>query len=169
MLFKVWDKQGYANYDISKAKIFGLTHKDYPIIEGWVREWNKQNGIEPLKYLQEDFKFRPINPNLYITEDSEKNKKIRIQKNNISFIINLQRIEVSMRNEYVFITCEIDRDSITDNGRSIYDNLYGDVPSYDDLYFEIFEDYRDEIIEITNKEFQEKYTNKMGYDLEIEF
>lgn len=169
MLFRIWDKQGYANIDLNKMKLFGLGFRDYTSIENWVREWNEINGVDPLKYLKADFTLFDIKPGLYVTDETDRGRKLRFERNNISFLVTLWQIEVSVPNQYVHMSMEIDLDSITENGRSIYDDLYDDDPNYDDEFYNLVEDYRDEVISIVNKVLQEKYTNKMGYDLETEF
>lgn len=170
ILFNLWDRQGYATFDETKIKLFGLYFKDYPIISRWVLEWNEINNVSPLKYLEKDFKFfnSETSPKLYLTDESEKGKRLRLEDDNISFIINIWRIEVSVRNKYVFVYCEVDLDSITENGRSVYDELYDDDPNYDDEFFDITNEYRGKCIDIFTKYMQEKYTDKMGYDLEID-
>ena len=169
MLFRLWDRQGYANIDLNKMKLFGLGFRDYTSIESWVREWNEKNGVDPLKYLKADFTLFDVRPGLYVTDETDRGRKLRFEWNNISFLVTLWGIEVNLPRQYIRMRMEIDLDSITENGRSIYDDLYDDDPNYDDEFFNLVEDYRDEVISIVNKVLQEKYTNKMGYDLETEF
>lgn len=169
MLFKVWDKQGYANVDLNKMKLFGLSSQDYVSVETWVREWNKENGVDPLKYLKADFTLFDVKPGLYLTDETDRGRKLRFERNKISFLILIWQIEVSVPDRYVHFQMEIDLDSITENGRSIYEDLPDDDQNYDDEFYNLVEDYRDEVISIVNKVLQEKYTNKMGYDLETEF
>ena len=169
MLFRLWDKQGYANIDLNKMKLFGLGFRDYTSIESWVREWNEKNGVDPLKYLKADFTLFEVRPGLYLTDETDSGRKIRFERNDISFLVTLWGIEVNLPRQYIHMRMEIDLDSITENGRSIYDDLYDDDPNYDDEFYKLVEDYRDEVRSIVNKVLQEKYTSKMGYDLETEF
>jgi hypothetical protein len=46
---------------------------------------------------------------------------------------------------------------------------YPDDGEDDDYYFGVVNGYRDEFIYLTHKYFAEKYVNKMGYELEMDF
>jgi hypothetical protein len=168
MLFRLWDKQGYANYDMNKIKLFGLFFHQYTIIQHWVLEWNKKNGVDPLKYLKADFTLFEVRPGLYLTDETDRGRKIRFERNEISFLVTLWGIEVNVPRQYIRMSMEIDLDSITENGRSIYEDIPPAPEDNDDEFYEVAEEYREKCVSIIINEFQEKYSHKMGYDLEID-
>ena len=55
------------------------------------------------------------------------------------------------------------------NGRT-FEEMYPDNEMEDeDYYFSVVDEYRDEFMWLTVKYFQEKYVDKMGYELEVDF
>ena len=170
--FKIWDDRGYASVDDMMMKLFHVSQEDNYTVQDWVQEWNKINKVNPLKYLEEDgYKFnQPSSPHLYFAEVD--GKKIEFREPDISGDVLIRRIDVNTNDKFINVWMEIIFETITEprfNGRT-FEEMYPDNEMEDeDYYFSVVDGYRDEFMWLTVKYFQEKYVNKMGYELEVDF
>ena len=171
--FKIWDDRGYASVDDMMMKLFHVSQEHNYTVQDWVQEWNEINDVNPLKYLEEDgYVFNPStsNPHLYFGEVDE--KKIEFREPEISGDVLIHRIDVNTNDKFINVWMEIIFDTITEprfNGRT-FGEMYPDNEMEDeDYYFGVVDEYRDEFMWLTNKYFEEKYANKMGYELEVDF
>lgn len=170
-LFKIWDGRGYASLDDMMMKLFHISQEHNYTVQDWVQEWNEINDVNPLKYLEEDgYKFyQPSSPHLYFAEVDE--KKIEFREPEISGDVLIHRVDVNTNDKSINVWMEIIFDTITEprfNGRT-FDEMYPDDGEDEDYYFGVVDEYRDEFMWLTTKYFQEKYVDKMGYELEVDF
>lgn len=170
-LFKIWDGRGYASLDDMMMKLFHISQEHNYTVQDWVQEWNEINDVNPLKYLEEDgYKFyQPSSPHLYFAEVDE--KKIEFREPEISGDVLIHRVDVNTNDKSINVWMEIIFDTITEprfNGRT-FDEMYPDDGEDEDYYFGVVDEYRDEFMWLTHKYFDEKYANKMGYELEMDF
>lgn len=170
-LFKIWDGRGYASLDDMMMKLFHISQEHNYTVQDWVQEWNEINDVNPLKYLEEDgYKFyQPSSPHLYFAEVDE--KKIEFREPEISGDVLIHRVDVNTNDKSINVWMEIIFDTITEprfNGRT-FDEMYLDDGEDEDYYFGVVDEYRDEFMWLTTKYFQEKYVDKMGYELEVDF
>jgi hypothetical protein len=170
--FKIWDGRGYASVDEMMMKLFHISLEHNYTVQDWVQEWNEINKVNPLKYLEEDgYKFnQPSSPHLYFAEVD--GKKIEFREPDISGDVLINRIDVNTNDKSINVWMEIIFETITEprfNGRT-FEEMYPDNEMEDeDYYFSVVDGYRDEFMWLTVKYFQEKYVNKMGYELEVDF
>jgi len=170
--FKIWDGRGYASVDEMMMKLFHISLEHNYTVQDWVQEWNEINKVNPLKYLEEDgYKFnQPSSPHLYFAEVD--GKKIEFREPDISGDVLIHRIDVNTNDKSINVWMEIIFETITEprfNGRT-FEEMYPDNEMEDeDYYFSVVDEYRDEFMWLTVKYFQEKYVNKMGYELEVDF
>ena len=170
-LFKIWDGRGYASLDDMMMKLFHISQEHNYTVQDWVQEWNEINDVNPLKYLEEDgYKFyQPSSPHLYFAEVDE--KKIEFREPEISGDVLIHRVDVNTNDKSINVWMEIIFGTITEprfNGRT-FDEMYPDDGEDEDYYFGVVDEYRDEFMWLTTKYFQEKYVDKMGYELEVDF
>ena len=170
--FKIWDGRGYASVDNMMMKLFHISEEHNYTVQDWVLEWNEINKVNPLKYLEEDgYKFdQPSSPHLYFAEVD--GKKIEFREPDISGDVLIHRIDVNTNDKFINVWMEIIFETITEprfNGRT-FEEMYPDNEMEDeDYYFSVVDEYRDEFMWLTVKYFQEKYVDKMGYELEVDF
>ena len=171
--FKIWDGRGYASVDEMMMKLFHISQEHNYTVQDWVQEWNKINKVNPLKYLEEDgYVFNPStsSPHLYFAEVDE--KKIEIREPDISGDVLIHRVDVNTNDKSINVWMEIIFDTITEpgfNGRT-FEEMYPDNEMEDeDYYFGVVDGYRDDFMWLTHKYFEEKYANKMGYEIEMDF
>jgi hypothetical protein len=165
MLFRLWDKQGYASFDALQSKLFGLSWNGYITISKWVSEWNEEHGIDPLDYLRKDFKLVQTAPNKYVLDTSERHKEIFINRGNVTFKLILYMIEVYTDDRVMEFSFGWDIGSYKENGVGIFHDINPNELD-DDEYYGMINEYRDTILVNTNHYLLEKYSNKMGYDFE---
>lgn len=170
--FKIWDGRGYASVDEMMMKLFHISQEHNYTVQEWVQEWNDINEINPLKYLEEDgYVFTPskTNPHLYFGENKENN--IELIEPEISGDVLIHRVDVDTYNKGINVWIEVVHETITEprfNGRT-FDEMYPDDGEDDEYFYKVMNEYSDEFIYLTHKYFAEKYVNKMGYELEMDF
>lgn len=170
--FKIWDGRGYASVDDMMMKLFHVSQEHNYTVQDWVQEWNEINDVNPLKYLEEDgYVFNPStsSPHLYFAEVD--GKKIEFREPDISGDVLIHRIDVNTNDKFINVWMEIIYDTITEprfNGRT-FDEMYPDDGEDEDYYYSVVDEYRDEFMWLTTKYFQEKYVDKMGYELEMDY
>lgn len=167
--FKVWDGRGYASVDDMIMKLFHVSQEHNYTVQDWVQEWNERHNIIPLKYLEEDgYKFEQstTSPHNYYLIGPP--KTLTLSDSNLSGDVIITRIDVDTKHKYVAVYIEVDFGTITEGGRKFDDMYpYNDEVDDDDYYL-VMDEYFEEFHWLTAKHFQEKYTDKMGYTLEIE-
>jgi len=164
---KIWDNQGYAYADDNLMKLMRMPMSFHHLLIDWVKEWNQEHNINPLKYLEDDgYKFHQseISPHIYVCDES---RTLHITEDSISSDVYIHRVNVNTKDTTLEVWFEIDSSTIVDGGRTL-DELYP-VEDDDDDYFRVLEEYRNEFLWLTAKHFQKNYTDKMGYVCEIEF
>lgn len=170
-LFRMWDNQGYAKFDETLMKLFEIPRRYEDIVNEWVIMWNKKNEINPIKYFEEDgYKFYSLSKeHLFYSDDS---KKITVSDNQgLRGDVMIHRIDVNTNDKSVNVWIEIIFDSITEpmfNGKS-FDEYYDYDSMDDDDYTQIMDSYRDDFLWLATKYIREKYIDKIGYYLEMDF
>jgi hypothetical protein len=154
-------------------KLFHVSQEHNYTVQDWVQEWNKINKVNPLKYLEEDgYVFNPStsSPHLYFAEVDE--KKIEIREPDISGDVLIHRVDVNTNDKSINVWMEIIFDTITEpgfNGRTFEEMYPYNEMDEEDYYFGVVDGYRDDFMWLTHKYFDEKYANKMGYEIEMDF
>ena len=170
-LFRLWDNQGYANFDETLMKLFEIERRYEDIVNEWVVMWNKKHNISPTKYFEDDgYKFHTLNKeHLYYSDDS---KQITVSDSEgLSGDVMIHRIDINTNDKSVNVWIEIIFDSITEpmfQGKS-FDEYYDYDNMDDDDYTHMMDSYRDDFLWLTTKYIRDKYTDKMGYYLEMDF
>jgi len=170
--FKIWDGRGYASVDDMMMKLFHVSQEYNYTVQDWVQEWNEINKVNPLKYLEEDgYVFNPstLNPRLYFAKNKE--NKIEFREPEISGDVLIRRVDVDTYNKEINVWINVIHETITEprfNGRT-FEEMYPDDGEDDEYFYKVMNEYSDDFIYLTNKYFQKKYANKMGYELEMDF
>lgn len=170
-LFRIWDNQGYAKVDETLMRVFEIERRYEDIVNEWVVRWNKKHNISPTKYFEDDgYKFYTLNnEHLYYSDDS---KQITVSDGEgLSGDVWIHRIDINTNNESANVWFEIMFDSITEpafEGKS-FDEYYDYDNMDEDDYMQIIDSYREDFIWLSAKYIRDKYTDKMGYYLEMDF
>lgn len=168
--FKHWNKIGYAVTDRTFMKLMNMPMSLYDASLDWVKEWNQEHNINPLKYLEDDgYKFHQseISPHDYVCDES---RTLHITEDSISSDVYIHRVNVNTKDSTLDVWYEIDFDTLSDNGQTLNDLFpHSDEELEDDEeYFGTIQDYRDEIYRGVAQHFYRNYADKMGYNLEVE-
>jgi len=168
--FKHWNKIGYAVTDRTFMKLMNMPMSLYDASLDWVKEWNQEHNINPLKYLEDDgYKFHQseISPHVYVCYDG---RTLHITESGVSSDVYIHRIDVNTNDSTLDVSFEIEFDTLTDNGRTLNDMFPpGDEEPDDDEYFRVVDECRDEIFLGVAQHFNRNYADKMGYNLEVEY
>lgn len=170
-LLRLWDKQGYAKFDETIMKLFEIERRYEDIVNEWVVMWNKKHNISPTKYFEDDgYKFHTLNKeHLYYSDDS---KQITVSDSEgLSGDVIIHRIDINTDDKSANVWIEIIFDSITEpafEGKS-FDEYYDYDNMDEDYYQQVMDSYRDDFLWLTTKYIRDKYIDKMGYYLEMDF
>jgi len=170
-LFRIWDNQGYAKFDETLMRVFEIERRYEDIVNEWIIRWNKKHKISPTKYFEDDgYKFHTLNKeHLYYSDDS---KQITVSDSEgLSGDVMIHRIDINTDDKSANVWIEIIFDSITEpmfQGKTF--NEYYDYDNMDeDDYQQVMDTYRDDFLWLTTKYIRDKYIDKMGYYLEMDF